>query len=168
MFISIEGLDCSGKSTQAGLLAENLRVFLRGVTGPAPALHFIREPGGTKVSERIREILLDRNHTELGASTELLLFSASRSQLVKEIIAPALKRNEIVVCDRYCDSTVAYQGFGRGIDLRVIDGINWLATGGVMPDLTFLIDIPIQEIELRKRTMGVATDRMESSGTGFY
>ena len=168
MFITIEGLDCSGKSTQAKLLVENLREFTRGVASPVPTVHFIREPGGTKISERIREILLDRDHPELDAATELLLFSASRSQLVKEVIAPALNRKEIVVCDRYCDSTVAYQGFGRGIDLRVIDGINSLATDGLMPHLTIFIDIPVQEIERRKSAIGAARDRMEGSGTGFY
>ena len=168
MFITIEGLDCSGKSTQAKLLVEKLRGSVQGMTRGNPVVQFIREPGGTKISERIREILLDRNHPELTDAAELLLFSASRSQLVKEVIVPALNRKEIVVCDRYSDSTTAYQGFGRGIDLRVIGQMNQLATSGVVPDLTILIDIPLQEIQRRKAAMGIASDRMEGSGGSFY
>ena len=161
MFISFEGLDFSGKSTQAKLLVERLKQQHHTV-------HFIREPGGTVISEKIREILLDRKHLEMSEVAEILLFSASRSQLVRQVIIPALQRGEIVICDRYCDSTTAYQGYGRGLNLDDVHIINHLATGAVMPDLTILVDIPIEEIERRKRKAGLTFDRMESAGRSFY
>lgn len=161
MFITFEGLDFSGKSTQASLLAERLRKY-------HAVVHLIREPGGTPISEHIRALLLDKHHHEMTKIAEMLLFSASRSQLVAQVIRPALLRGEVVVCDRYCDSTTAYQGYGRGIDLGAIATINRLATGDIMPDVTFLVDIPIDEIERRKTKAGLAFDRMEGSGRAFY
>jgi dTMP kinase len=161
MFITFEGLDFSGKSTQATILVERLKK-----TGAV--VHFLREPGGTRISERIRNILLDKQHLEIGNAAELFLFSAARSQLVKELIVPALERGEVVVCDRYFDSTTAYQGYGRGIDLEVVKKINRLATGGLDPDLTFFVDIPVEEIEIRKKKAGLSFDRMEGSGKQFY
>lgn len=161
MFITFEGLDFSGKSTQATLLVEALKKR-------HALVHFIREPGGTAISERIRALLLDTLHGEMHETTELLLFSASRAQLVAQVIRPSLMRGEVVICDRYCDSTTAYQGYGRGVDLEAIRIINRLATGGTMPDLTFLVDIPIEEIERRKTSAGLSFDRMESSGRSFY
>ena len=101
-------------------------------------------------------------------TAEILLFSASRSQLVSQVILPALERGEVVVCDRYCDSTTAYQGYGRGLDLDEVQTINRFATTGTMPDLTILVDIPIDEIERRKTKAGLSFDRMESSGREFY
>jgi len=165
MFITFEGLDFSGKSTQAKLLVEKIRA-LPDSTGRV--VHFFREPGGTKISERIRAILLDKEHLEISDTAELLLFSASRSQLVKEVIIPALRRGEIVVCDRYCDSTTAYQGYGRGLNLEAVRGVNRLATSGTDPDITFVIDIPVVEIERRKAKAGIPFDRMESAGKEFY
>jgi dTMP kinase len=161
MFITFEGLDFSGKSTQATILVEKLRKT-------HAVVHFLREPGGTKISERIRDILLDKKNLELNDAAELLLFSAARAQLVKEVIVPALQRGEMVICDRYYDSTTAYQGFGRGIDLDAVKGINYLATGGTDPDITFFVDIPVDEIEGRKHKAGMTFDRMESSGRAFY
>jgi dTMP kinase len=161
MFITFEGLDFSGKSTQAALLVESLRAHHRTV-------HFLREPGGTLLSEAIRSILLDKHHSGMSDVAEVLLFSASRSQLVSEVIQPALVRKEVVVCDRYCDSTTAYQGYGRGLNLADVQAINRLATRGTMPDLTILVDIPIDEIERRKTAAGLTFDRMESSGRQFY
>jgi dTMP kinase len=161
MFITFEGLDFSGKSTQATILVERLKKT-------NPAVHFLREPGGTTISERIRDILLDKKNLELNDAAELLLFSAARAQLVKEIIVPAIQRGEIVVCDRYYDSTTAYQGFGRGINTDAVKSINRLATGGTDPDITFFVDIPVDEIESRKQKAGMAFDRMESSGRAFY
>ncbi len=161
MFITFEGLDFSGKTTQAKRLIEKLR--LRGHT-----VHFLREPGGTKISERVREILLDKTFGEMTDAAELLLFSASRSQLVTEVILPALRRSEVVVCDRYFDSTTAYQGYGRMLDLEAVQLINRFATGGLDPDLTILIDISVDEIERRKAHAGLTFDRMESSGREFY
>ncbi len=160
MFITFEGLDFSGKSTQATLLVEKLR--------QSQTVHFIREPGGTAISEKIRAILLDKKNSEMTDSAELLLFSASRSQLVTEVIKPALLRGEFVVCDRYCDSTTAYQGYGRGLDLDAIATINSIATADTMPDITIFVDIPIAEIRKRKTKAGLAFDRMESSGNQFY
>jgi dTMP kinase len=131
-------------------------------------VHFIREPGGTAISERLREILLDRSNLELAELTELFLFSASRAQLVAQVILPALARGEIVVCDRFYDSTTAYQGYGRGLDLDAVRRINTVATAGTDPDLTLLVDITVGEIEARKKASGGAPDRMENAGREFY
>jgi dTMP kinase len=160
MFLTFEGIDCCGKSTQARLLVERL--------GKNHTVRLIREPGGTRISERLREILLDKRHIELTDVAELFLFSASRAQLVAEVIRPAIEHGEHVICDRYYDSTTAYQGFGRGIDRGAISLINSLATGGTDPDLTFVIDIPVEEVEKRKQRAGIAFDRMEISGRQFY
>jgi dTMP kinase len=161
MFITFEGLDFSGKTTQARLLAEKLRALKHTV-------HFIREPGGTAISEHIRALLLDKKNLEMAETTEILLFSAARAQLVSEVIAPALRRGETLICDRYYDSTTAYQGYGRSIDLRAVHAINKLATAGIDPDLTLLVDIPVQEIARRKVAAGLTFDRMESAGREFY
>ena len=160
MLLTFEGIDFCGKSTQARLLVERL--------GKDRTVRFIREPGGTRISERLREILLDTRHHELSDVTELFLFSASRAQVVAEVIRPALERGEFVVCDRFFDSTTAYQGFGRGIGMDAITAINGLATGGTVPNLTFVIDIPVEEIERRKRAAGMQFDRMETSGRQFF
>jgi dTMP kinase len=160
MFLTFEGIDFCGKSTQARLLAGRL--------GTSRAVRLIREPGGTRISERLREILLDKRHLELTEVAELLLFSASRAQLVTEVIKPALTSGEWVLCDRYYDSTTAYQGYGRGLDLEAIGRVNTLATASTEPDLTFVIDIPVEEIERRKKAAGLAFDRMELSGRQFY
>ena len=168
MFITFEGLDFSGKSTQAKLLVERLKSMPKVNGGERMTVHFVREPGGSKISEQIRELLLDKKFPEMTDTAELLLFSASRTQLVKEVIIPALRRGETVICDRYYDSTTAYQGYARGLDLRAIQTINRLATAGTDPDLTILIDIPVEEIERRKHSAGLAFDRMESSGREFY
>lgn len=168
MFITFEGLDFSGKSTQAKLLVERLKNMPTATGGHHMMVHFVREPGGSKISEQIRELLLDRKFPEMTDTAELLLFSASRTQLVKEVIIPALRRGETVICDRYYDSTTAYQGYGRGLDLRAIQTINRLATAGTDPDLTIFIDIPVEEVERRKHSAGLTFDRMESSGRDFY
>jgi dTMP kinase len=161
MFVTFEGLDFSGKSTQATILVEKLKQR-------HAVVHFLREPGGTKISERIRDLLLDKKNLEMSDAAELLLFSAARAQLVKEVIVPALQRGKIVVCDRYFDSTTAYQGYGRGINLDAVKSINRLATEGTDPDVTFFVDIPVEEIEHRKQRAGMSFDRMESSGRAFY
>ncbi|MBI4534974.1 MAG: dTMP kinase [Ignavibacteriae bacterium] len=168
MFITFEGLDFSGKSTQAQLLVEKLAKLPIARGEALQKAHLIREPGGTHISERIREILLDKKHLEMSDAAELFLFSASRAQLVTEIILPALTRGDIVVCDRFDDSTTVYQGYGRGLDLDAIRNINKLATDGIAPDLTFLVDIPIEEIRRRKGLAGLSFDRMEVSGHDFY
>jgi dTMP kinase len=168
MFITFEGLDCSGKTTQAQRLCERLgAVPLPGERNIRP-VRFIREPGGTAISERLREILLDRANLHLSEVSEIFLFSASRAQLVREIIQPALARGEIVICDRYADSTTAYQGYGRGLDLPAVLQINRLATAGLVPDRTIVVDITVDEVGRRKSAAGMGYDRMESAGTAFY
>lgn len=161
MFITFEGIDGSGKTTQALLLVERLKSSGKTVV-------FLREPGGTNVSEKIRAILLDKQHLDLGQRTELLLFSAARAQLVDDVICPAIRSGKIVVCDRFYDSTTAYQGYGRGLNLEDVRSINRIATSGTVPDLTLLIQVAIQEIQKRRQSAGVVDDRMESSGKEFY
>jgi dTMP kinase len=161
MFITFEGLDYSGKSTQVGLLADTL-----SQSGAKTLV--IRDPGGTALGERIRGILLDRAVLDMSDYTELFLFSASRSQLVQQIIKPALKQGTIVLCDRFYDSTTAYQGWGRGLSLDAIKDINRVAADGLVPTTTFFIDIPVPEIELRMSRQNAGADRMEMSGREFY
>jgi len=162
MFLTFEGLDASGKTTQAQILVEALRA------GGSAAVRFIREPGGTVISERLRELLLDRRTLGLSDLAELFLFSASRAQLVREVIAPALARGETVVCDRFYDSTTAYQGYGRGLAIGTIATINEIASAGTVPDLTILVDITVDEVLRRKRTAGAEGDRMEGGGREFF
>lgn len=159
MFLSFEGIDCCGKSTQAHKLVAALCEAGREAL-------YIREPGNTSLSEAIRALLLDKRNNEMTARTELLLFSASRAQLVETVIRPALERGVIVVCDRYTDSTVAYQAFGRGLPLEDIEKCNAVATGGLVPDLTLYVDIPLDEAQRRAGKGG--GDRMESAGEEFY
>jgi dTMP kinase len=161
MLITFEGLDYSGKSTQVQLLSDRLTVKDYRVL-------VLREPGGTEIGEIIRKILLDKANTGMTEASEMFLFSASRSQLIQEVVHPALEGGMVVVCDRYYDSTTAYQGFGRGIALDVINTINKYATGGLTPDLTFFLDIPIREIEKRIAAAKKNKDRMESNGIEFY
>lgn len=160
MFLTLEGIDFCGKSTQARMLVDAL--------SGERAVCFLREPGGTPISERIRGILLDRKNLELTDRAELLLFSASRAQLVAGVIRPALAKGEIVICDRYYDSTTAYQGAGRGLPMDAVRTINMFATGGLVPDLTLFIDIPVDEIERRRAAAGKGFDRMEAAGREFF
>ncbi len=162
MFITFEGIDCSGKSTQARLLAEKLRQTKRDVIE-------LREPGNTRLSEHIREILLNKEYSEINSRTELLLFTASRAQLVGEVILPALHNDKIVICDRFSDSTVAYQGYGRGLPLEDIIHINRIATQETEPDMTFYLDIaPETAISRCHARAGVVQDRMEEEGIRFF
>lgn len=161
MFISFEGIDCCGKTTQVKLLIEKLQSQNRHVV-------LLREPGGTVISERIREILLDKKNSKMIQITELLLFSAGRAQLVSEVIKPALLQNKIVICDRYVDSTTAYQGYGRGLTLGAVKTINRVATTDVMPKKTFFIDITVQEMHERRRANIHEIDRMELSNEEFF
>jgi dTMP kinase len=175
MLITFEGLDCSGKTTQAKLLVERLEKIQEADDDvasehilPGRRVLFLREPGGTDLSERIRTILLDTKHGSMSHTTELFLFSAARAQLVSDVIKPALERGDVVVCDRFYDSTTAYQGWGRGIDHEGVKALNRIATSGVTPDLTFYLDIDSGEVERRKAVAGLREDRMESSGKAFY
>ena len=161
MFITFEGIDYTGKSTQARLLCDYLKSNKYKVL-------LLREPGGTKISERIREILLDKIHLEINLSTEFLLFSAARAQLVNELIKPALRKKYIVICDRYFDSSTAYQGYGSGLDIKKISEINEFATGSLTPDLTFLFDISPRKAFRRHSIRKNKKDRMETKNFTFY
>jgi len=135
-FITFEGSEGCGKSTQSEMLfgylkAKGLKVI------------YLREPGGVKVSEKIREILLDRKN-KISPEAETLLYMAARAQVVEEIIQPALKAGKTVVCDRFLDSTIAYQGFGLGVDIELIQSIGNFATQGISPDLTIFLDLPVK------------------------
>ncbi|MFA3782913.1 dTMP kinase [Melioribacteraceae bacterium 4301-Me] len=162
MFISFEGLDFCGKSTQVKLLEEYLRK-------KGNKVKVFREPGGTNISEKIREILLDKNNTEMSFETELLLFAASRAQLVKEAIIPSLSKGYYVISDRFHDSSVAYQGYGRGIDLEFITNLQNFIIKPAVPNITFLIDIPVEEVLKRKsKIKQIDLDRIELSEKIFY
>jgi len=138
IFITFEGCESCGKSTQSKLLYEYLQQKGRRVV-------FLREPGGTRVSEKIRELLLDTENRSIAAETELLLYMASRAQTVREVIIPALQKGSVVVCDRFLDSTVVYQGYGLGMDKHLIAQLGRFATQGVEPDLTILLDLPLKQ-----------------------
>ena len=142
-FITFEGVEGSGKTTQVERLAERLRRAGRTVVTT-------REPGGTPISDRIRAVVLDRQNVEIHPHTEALLMCAARAQLVREVIRPALDAGRVVICDRYSDSTFAYQGYARGQDLATLRTINAFATGGLLPDLTILLDLPV-EVGLQRR-----------------
>ena len=157
-FISFEGIDGSGKSTQAKLLIERLN-------SNSIETCFVREPGGTKISEEIRNILLDDRAEEMSSRTEALLMCASRAQLTKNIITPELQAGKWVIADRYSDSTLAYQGGGRGIDLDWLVRLNNFATFGIEPDITFYIDVD-PNIGLQRRK-NISADRIESAGLEF-
>ncbi len=161
MFITFEGLDYSGKSTQAKLLMERL-------SRKGGNVLLLREPGGTEIGERIRSVLLDKESTGMTTIAEMLLFSASRVQLVEEVIRPALEGGVVVICDRFYDSTTAYQGWGREITHEAVQAVNSLATGGLVPDMTFFLDLPVDEVERRLRSAPGGKDRMESNGREFY
>jgi dTMP kinase len=162
MFITFEGLDFCGKSTQVELLKKNFEE--KGKT-----VKIIREPGGVKISEKIRNILLDNENSEMFSETELLLFSASRAQLVREKIIPFLESDYVVISDRFHDSSIAYQGFGRGIDSKFVIDLQKFAIGNAIPDLTFFIDIPITEVLKRKQKLvNAQLDRIEVSESDFY
>lgn len=161
MFITFEGIDLSGKSTQIKLLKNYLENNNKKVIT-------VREPGGTQISEKIRDILLDKVHLKMEYLTEFLLFSASRQQLTKEIILPYLKKKYFVLSDRYYDSSTAYQGYGGMLDLSMIKKINKIATDGLVPDLTFLINISIEECIKRKKLMRKKEDRIEQKKISYY
>jgi len=155
--ISFEGIDGCGKTTQIDLLVDKLRLKNMNCM-------VLREPGDTSISNKIREILLDKNN-EICPESETLLFLSARSQLVREKIIPNIKKGNIVICDRYLDSTLAYQGYGRGLDKNMIDNLNLFATNKMLPGLTFILDIDpkIAYDRIIKKDI----DRMESEGVDF-
>jgi dTMP kinase len=144
LFITFEGPEGSGKSTQARLLYEHLHACCYPVI-------LAREPGGTRISDLIRRIVLDLQHTEMAPTTETLLFSAARAQLVSQVIQPYLNQGGIVLCDRYADSTYAHQGYGLGRDLDELRTITAVATGGLLPDITIYLELSAEEGLERKR-----------------
>tara|TARA_B110000438_G_C15647294_1_gene578020 strand:- start:7 stop:642 length:636 start_codon:yes stop_codon:yes gene_type:complete len=157
-FITFEGVDGCGKSTQARMLLD----FLNNIHSIEAIL--VREPGGTAISESIREILLHSNSGELGDRSESLLMTASRAQLTQDVIIPNLEMGKCVIADRYSDSTLAYQGGGRGIDIEWLIDLNNYASFALVPDITFLIDIRPEEA---LRRMEQNTDRIEDEGMEF-
>jgi len=164
VFITFEGIEGCGKSTQLARLAEALRSHGRRVT-------VTREPGGTRVGERIRGLLVDAATPELAPVTELLLYLADRAQHVREIIAPALADGQVVLCDRFSDSTIAYQGYGRGGDVAAIRRLDEMARGECRPNLTFLLDCPVAlGLERARRRAGAIArqDPLEREPEAFH
>ena len=162
MFISFEGIDFCGKSTQIDLLNDYL-------TEKNKKVEVVREPGSTEISDKVREILLDKKNDKMFGETELFLFSASRSQLVREKIRPYLEKGYYVISDRFHDSSTAYQGFGRGVSLETIKLIHQLAIGDTIPDLTFYMDVPVGVANERKKKQSKGKlDRIEQSDIDFY
>jgi len=165
-FITIEGIEGSGKST----VAEKLQAIIE--RSGYDVLR-TREPGGTRISEKLRELLLDPSNTDISPMTELFLYVASRAQIVDEVIAPALRNGKIVLCDRFMDASVAYQGWARGLGEELVEKLNEIAVREAVPDLTFLLDLPVREGfergPLKRAREGVAEiDRLEKEEIGFH
>ena len=161
MFITFEGLDGSGKTTQIARLARHLEQQGRAVVTT-------REPGGTRIGDQVRSCLHDVGNTAMTATAEILLYSASRAQLVGEVIRPALAAGQVVLSDRYADSTIAYQGYGRGLDLEALSYITRFATGDLRPDLTILLSLDAVEGLRRRLREGEEMNRMDLQAEAFY
>jgi dTMP kinase len=161
LFIVFEGGDGAGKSTQAGLLAERMSAAGRTVLRT-------REPGGTPIGEKLRSLILDHGHGTVDARTEALMFAASRAAHVEQVLRPALAEGAVVVCDRYIDSSVAYQGVGRSLGTADVLQINRWATAGLLPDLTVLLDVHPRAGRLRRTSGEAAEDRLESEPDDFH
>lgn len=158
-FIVIEGGDGAGKSRLQAALGERLAADGREVV-------LTREPGGTELGERIRDLVLD-DHRVGDALTELLLFEAARAHLVATVVRPALRRSAVVICDRFASSSVAYQGFGRGLGREFVEQANGLASGGIVPDLTVLLDIPV-DMGLRRRAGDGGANHFDNEAAAFH
>ena len=161
IFITFEGPEGSGKTTQINLLERYLK-------SSGIAVLKTREPGGSLIAEKIRKILLDPKNKAMAAQAELMLYLASRAQHVKDKIKPSLKKGIAVICDRFSDSTMAYQGFGRGFSKPLIENLNTFATQGLKPDLTFYIDINVNLGLRRARKRSGKKDRLESENSVFH
>ena len=159
-FITFEGGEGCGKSSHMAWLTDVLESAGHTVLA-------VREPGSSPINEAIRVILLNPKNTEMAPLTELLLYEAARAQLVTETIRPALEAGHIVLCDRFFDSTTAYQGYGRGLDLDHIANLNLVATGGLIPDRTLVLDVPI-EVGLSRASKGLEPDRLEQEDRAFH
>ncbi len=161
LFITFEGIDFCGKTVQCALLRKSLEAAGYPVVA-------IREPGGTKISEAVRHVLLDVDHAAMSARTEILLYSAARAQITYEIIQPALEQNKIVLADRFFDSTSAYQGYGRQLDAGFVRSVNQFATAGILPNVTFFIDVPVSVAAERQKRSGRSVDRLEGEAALFH
>lgn len=160
MFITFEGPEGGGKTSQIPPLVEFLR-------GKGYSLTTTREPGGTEIGDQIRKVLFDMKNTAMRPRTEILLLLASRAQIVEEVIRPNLNRGDIVICDRYTDSTLAYQGFGHGVDIEELRRLNRFATGGLVPDLTLLIDVDVED-GLQRRSQEGTWNRLDAYPLAFH
>lgn len=160
LFISMEGPDGAGKSTQIELLKTYL-------ADKGYEIVITREPGGTVISEAIREVILNKDYSEMCDNTELLLYAAARAQLVHEVIRPALEAGKAVICDRFVESSVVYQGIGRGLGIETVYAVNEYALQGLRPQLTILLDLDAEE-GLRRKKNQAELDRMEAAGLEFH
>jgi len=160
LFITFEGIDGCGKSTQLNMLKDYLEA-------QGKDLLIVREPGGTDIGEKIREVLLSKKSMGMCSITELFLFEAARAQIIEEKIKPALEAGTIVICDRFFDSTFAYQGYARGLGEDMVRTLNDIATAGLAPDITIFLDITVDEALKRRMGRGEAEDRMEAQGLLF-
>lgn len=159
-FLVLEGVEGAGKTTQARLLAEWL-------TSSGVSFELAREPGGTEVGEAIRNVVQDRPDLAVPHETELLLYLAARAAFVREIVGPVLERGELFIADRFSLSTYAYQGYGRGLNLDDVRSLDRFATGGLVPDLYLVFDLPVEEGRARQRAGGKKADRLEAAGDEF-
>lgn len=162
-FIVFEGVEGAGKTTQIHQTAD----WIQSWCGKDRSVIITREPGGTQVGKQIRQLLLDDTHNDIGNRSELMLYGADRAQHVESTIEPHLNRGDIVLCDRFTDSTIAYQGYGRGFDLIEIEKVNQLATGGLQSDLTLWLDLDV-EIGLKRVLLRGKLDRMEMATLDFH
>lgn len=160
LFISVEGTDGSGKTTQIARMKEYLE-------GLGYRVLLTREPGGTGIGEKIRSILLDRGNAEMSSTTEMLLYASARAQLMAEVIKPALEDGIMVIADRFVDSSLVYQGFGRGLGVTKVMEVNRIAIGGILPDLTLFFDID-PEAALVRREAATGKDRIEMERMDFH
>lgn len=160
LFITVEGTDGSGKTTQIAHMKTHLASLGCEVL-------LTREPGGTRISENIRSIILNPDYTEMSNTAELLLYSAARAQLVEQVIRPSIEKSVTVICDRYVDSFYAYQGFGRGVGYELLEKITSIAVNGMMPDITFFFDLD-PEIGLKRRFASSESDRIENEMMDFH
>lgn len=160
LFITTEGTDGSGKTTQIKLIESYLK-------GKGFEVVVTREPGGTSIGEKIRSIILDTENSDMAYITEMMLYASARAQLVNELIKPSLSEGKVVICDRFIDSSYVYQGFGRNIDIELIERVNRIALDGIMPDVTLFFDID-PEVALERRIQSTGADRIEREAMDFH